>query len=131
MMKFSRILTLVLSLAMLLSMAACGNNQSGKNQPQVTNPGDVVYNELNEVQLTGSFELQIFVGGYGSEAWEYAIAEFQKLHPDLEITAHMDPNVNAQMKTRWAKDNPPDFVFLEGTNIPTETWMRENKLRDL
>ena len=85
MMKFSRILTLVLSLAMLLSMAACGNNQSGKDEPQVTNPENAVYNELNEVQLTGSFELQIFVGGYGSEAWEYAIAEFQKLNPDLEI----------------------------------------------
>jgi len=112
-------------------MAACGNKQPDNGQPAVTNPEDVTYNELNEAQLTGSFELQIFVGGYGSEAWEYALAEFQKLNPDLEITAHMDPNVNAQMKTRWAKDNPPDFVFLEGTNIPTETWMRENKLQDL
>ena len=130
-MKISRILALILSIAMLLSMAACGNNQPDKDQQPATDPADVTYNELNEVQLTGSFELQVFVGGYGSEAWEYAVAEFQKLHPDLEITAHMDPNVNAQMKTRWAKDNPPDFVFLEGTNIPTETWMRENKLQDL
>ena len=130
-MKISRILTLVLAFAMLLSLAACGTKQPTREAPPVTTPDQVVYNEMNEVQLLGSFELQIFVGGYGSEAWEYAIAEFQKLHPDLEITAHMDPNVNAQMKTRWAKDNPPDFVFLEGTNIPTETWMRENKLRDL
>lgn len=131
MMKKSRILTLILALAMLLSMAACGNKQPGREAPPVTSPDEAVYNEMNEVELLGSFELQIFVGGYGSEAWEYAIAEFQKLHPNLEIIAHMDPNVNAQMKTRWAKDNPPDFVFLEGTNIPTETWMRENKLRDL
>ena len=130
MMKISRIIPLILAIAMLFSMAACGNQQ-GDGQPAVMNPEDVVYNERNEAQLTGTFELQIFVGGYGSEAWEYTIAEFQKLNPDLEIIAHMDPNVNAQMKTRWAKDNPPDFVFLEGTNIPTETWMRENKLRDL
>lgn len=130
-MKLSRILTLVLALTMLLSLAACGGKTNEREAPPSTSPDDVTYNEVGEVELLGSFELQIFVGGYGSEAWEYAIAEFQKLHPNLEIIAHMDPNVNAQMKTRWAKDNPPDFVFLEGTNIPTETWMRENKLRDL
>ncbi len=131
MMKISKILTLILALTMLLSLAACGGRSDQREAPPSTSPDDITYNETGEVELLGTFELQIFVGGYGSEAWEYAIAEFQKLHPDLEIIAHMDPNVNAQMKTRWAKDNPPDFVFLEGTNIPTETWMRENKLRDL
>ena len=130
-MKISKILAVVLVLATLFSMAACGNNAGNNGTPTPTNPEDVVYNELGEAQLLGTFELQIFEGGYGSAAWEYAIAEFQKLHPDLEIIAHLDSNVNAQMKTRWAKNNPPDFVFLEGTNIPTETWMRENKLRDL
>ena len=129
--KSSRILALILALATMLSLAACGKKADDQGAPVETNPDDATYNELGEVELVGKFELQIFVGGYGAEAWEYAIAEFQKLHPDLEITAHMDPNVNAQMKNRWAKDNPPDFVFLEGTNIPTETWMRENKLRDL
>lgn len=131
MMKFSKILTLVLALTMLLSLTACGGGQTGNETNTTVSAGDIVYNDKNEAQLTGTFELQIFVGGYGSEAWEYAIAEFQKLNPDLEIIAHLDPNVNAQMKTRWAKDNPPDFVFLEGTNIPTETWERENKLQDL
>ncbi len=131
MMKLSRIFAFILVLASLLAMVACGGKPNNGGTPVETDPGSVTYNSLGEAELTGNFELQIFVGGYGSEAWEYAIAEFQKLHPNLEITAHMDPNVNAQMKNRWAKDNPPDFVFLEGTNIPTETWMRENKLRDL
>jgi N-acetylglucosamine transport system substrate-binding protein len=130
-MKISKFLAVMLVLTTLFSMAACGNNAGNNGTPTPTNPEDVAYNELGEAQLLGTFELQIFEGGYGSAAWEYAIAEFQKLHPDLEIIAHLDSNVNAQMKTRWAKNNPPDFVFLEGTNIPTETWMRENKLRDL
>ena len=128
----TKLLSLILALVMLLSLAACGGNDTPDDtKPTDGDDSEAVYNALGEKQLTGSFELQIFVGGYGSEAWEYAIAEFQKLNPDLDITAHMDTNVNAQMKTRWSKDNPPDFVFLEGTNIPTETWMRENKLRDL
>ncbi len=130
-MKASRILALLLALAAVLSMASCGQTPGNSDTPAGSDTGEVTYNELGEAQLTGEFELQIFVGGYGAEAWEYAISEFQKLNPDLEITAHMDANVNAQMKNRWAKDNPPDFVFLEGTNIPSETWMSEGKLRDL
>ena len=101
--------------------------QPGSDKAQ--NAGEV--DTSKEKKLTGTFELQIFSGGYGSEAWEYAVDEFQKLNPDLKITAHLDSNVNTQMKTRWAKDNPPDFVFLDGTDIPAETWMAEGKLLDL
>ncbi len=102
---------------------------SGIKNTSSNNAGRV--DNKTEEKLTGSFELQIFVGGYGSECWEYAINEFQKLQPELEINAHLDTNVNAQMKTRWSKDTPPDFVFLEGTNMPKETWMKEGKLKDL
>ena len=130
-MKMKKLLSLLLAAVMLLSLAACGGGDEPDSTEAPENPGEVTYNELGEKELTGKFELQIFVGGYGAEAWEYAIAEFQKLNPNLDITAHMDTNVNAQMKTRWSKDNPPDFVFLEGTNLPTETWMREGKLQDL
>ena len=114
--------------------ATSGKGGAGDNGPDIkdnaTNDAGKVDNKTEE-KLTGSFELQITVAGYGSECWEYAISEFQKLQPDLEINAHLDTNVNAQMKTRWSKDNPPDFVFLEGTNLPKETWMAEGKLRDL
>lgn len=116
---------------------ASGDNGSGNAGNVVSDSGDNTaqnagtVDNSTEKKLSGSFELQIFVGGYGSEAWEYAINEFQKLQPGLEINAHLDTNVNAQMKTRWSKNNPPDFVLLDGTNMPKSTWMEENKLRDL
>ena len=106
-----------------------GNVVSGSGDNTVHNAGEI--NNSSEEKLKGTLELQIFVGGYGSECWEYAISEFQKLQPNLEINAHLDTNVNAQMKTRWAKDNPPDFVLLDGSNMPASTWMSENKMRDL
>ena len=109
--------------------SSSGNVVSGSGDNSAHNAGTV--DNSAEEKLTGTLELQIFVGGYGEKCWEYAIEEFQKLQPNLEINAHMDANVNAQMKTRWAKDNPPDFVFLDGTNMPKSTWMEENKLRDL
>ncbi len=106
-----------------------GNVVNGGGDNSANNAGTV--DNTTEEKLSGTLELQIFVGGYGEKCWEYAIEEFQKLQPNLEINAHLDANVNAQMKTRWAKDNPPDFVFLDGTNMPKSTWMDENKLRDL
>lgn len=106
-----------------------GNVVSDSGDNTVHNAGEV--NNSSEEKLKGTLELQIFVGGYGNECWEYAISEFQKLQPNLEINAHLDTNVNAQMKTRWAKDNPPDFVLLDGSNMPASTWMSENKMRDL
>ncbi len=129
---FYRVTALGLIMALALGSVGCSlkkqrvaeKNEGDKNPVKFEYSGD-------ETPLTGKLELQIFVGGFGSEWWEYAISEFQKLNPDLEITAHLDANVNAQMKTRWAKDNPPDFVFLDGTNMPHETWMAEGKLMDL
>ena len=124
-----RLMALGLASAMVVGMVGCGDSKGKENN---TDTGKVDWEFTSEEKkLEGEFELQIFVGGYGSECWEYAIEKFQEENPDLEITAHLDANVNTQMKTRWAKDNPPDFVFLDGTDLPAETWMAEGKLMDL
>ena len=126
--RLCRLTAMGLALAMIFGTTGCGS----KNKKEENPSGEMTWEFSSEEKaLTGELEMQIFVGGLGSECWEYAIEEFQKLHPDLDITAHLDANVNAQMKTRWAKDNPPDFVFLDGTNLPAETWMAEGKLMDL
>ena len=124
-----RLMALGLASAMAVGMVGCGDSKGKENN---TDTGKVDWEFTSEEKkLEGEFELQIFVGGDGSECWEYAIEKFQEENPDLEITAHLDANVNTQMKTRWAKDNPPDFVFLDGTDLPAETWMAEGKLMDL
>ena len=106
-----RLMALGLASAMAVGMVGCGDSKGKENN---TDTGKVDWEFTSEEKkLEGEFELQIFVGGYGSECWEYAIEKFQEENPDLEITAHLDANVNTQMKTRWAKDNPPDFVFLD------------------
>lgn len=38
----------------------------------------------------------------------------KKAHPEYEIIANMDNNVNEAMANRWRDGNPPDFVFLDG-----------------
>ena len=105
------------------SISGCSNTKSSNS--------DFDYDPTGTTKLTGTFELQIFVGGYGAEAWEEIIADFEELHPDLDVVAYLDSNVNSQMQTRWMQGNPPDFVFLTGSNLPTATYREEGKLLDL
>lgn len=117
-----RIIALLLAALSVMGLVGCGNGQ----QEQPMGGG------LNESgELVGTFELQIFAGGYGSQAWEEIIAAFEEEHPKLDVIAYMDPNVNKQMQTRWIQGNPPDFAFLAGSNLPIETYLEENLLMDL
>ena len=54
----------------------------------------------------GKFTLQIFAGGYGTSAWQYALKLFEKDHPEYEINVNMDNNVNEQFANRWKRGNP-------------------------
>ena len=89
------------------------------------------YDPNAPVELSGTFELQIFTGGYGSEIWEEIIADFEEAYPELDVVAYLDSNINKQMQPRWIQGNPPDFVYLGGSNIPVLTYMDEGKLLDL
>lgn len=118
-------------IALGLVMLMVASVLTGCGTKTKTSDSDFEYDPAGTTELTGTFELQIFVGGYGSEAWEEIIADFEELHPDLDVVAYMDNNVNAQMQTRWMQGNPPDFVFLSGSNLPTATLRDEGKLLDL
>ena len=108
-----RLIALGLVMVMAVSvLTGCGTKTKDSDS-------DYEYDPTGTAKLTGTFELQIFVGGYGSEAWEEIIADFEELHPDLDVVAYLDSNVNSQMQTRWMQGNPPDFVFLTGSNLPT------------
>lgn len=118
-----RIVALLLAMVSLLGLVGCGG---GSQQAQPTGGG---FNESGV--LEGSFELQIFAGGYGSQAWEEIVAAFEAEHPELDVIVYMDANVNKQMQTRWIQGNPPDFVFLTGSNLPIEEYLAEGLLMDL
>ena len=119
-----------LAVSMALSMTACAGTSGSSSSAPASSSGSASQAAAEGTSLTGELELQIFSGGYGSEIWERAIAGFQEENPDLVITANIDPNVNEQMLTRWMQDDPPDFVFLDGT-LPRDTWIEEGKLMDL
>ena len=119
-----RIVAILLMAAMVLSLFGCGVKSKDSNS-------DYEYDPTAKAELSGEFELQIFTGGYGSEAWEEVIAAFEEEYPELDVVAYMDSNVNKKMQSRWMQGNPPDFVFLAGSNLPEMTYMEEGKFLDL
>lgn len=122
--SIKRISAIVIAVIMLLLVVGCAPTSNQSNS-------DYDYDPNAPVELSGTFELQIFTGGYGSEVWEAIIADFEEAYPQLDVVAYLDSNVNKQMQSRWIQGNPPDFVFLSGSNIPILTYMEEGKLLDL
>lgn len=78
-----------------------------------------------------AFELQIFVGGYGTAPWEYVIDLYQQDHPDVEMNVHMSATVNDNMAQRWRNGDPPDFVFIDGVGTDRTGWLENHLLYDL
>lgn len=110
----------VLLVAIATLLASCGDNPNASDD---TNASDTV---------SDKFTLQIFTGGYGAAPWQYALKEFEKEFGDqYEIVASMDNNVNQSFADRWTNGNPPDFVFLDGSNIDKANWLSEGLLEDL
>lgn len=108
----------ILLVSLLALLTSCGGNS--------TDVDDEVDTESD------TFTLQIFTGGYGSNGWQYALKEFDKLYGDkYKVVATMDNNVNTAFADRWKNGNPPDFVFLDGAGIDKENWLREGLLRNL
>ncbi|HEX6923696.1 MAG TPA: extracellular solute-binding protein [Bacillales bacterium] len=82
-------------------------------------------------ELSGTFEIQYFVGGYGDAWWKAVIKDFQKKYPNLEIKQYAGPNINKQMKTRWISGDPPDVVYIDGAGSSETQMVEDGLLMDL
>ena len=81
--------------ALMVLLVGCAPTSSNSN-------ADYQYDPNAAVELTGTFELQIFTGGYGSEVWEEIIADFEEAYPELDVVAYLDSNVNKQIQNKFS-----------------------------
>ncbi|WP_219835471.1 ABC transporter substrate-binding protein [Paenibacillus sp. R14(2021)] len=131
-----------------MALAGCGSNNDGgnaANTPAKNEPANTAANTTNAstgnagtdaattdgAKLTGDFEIQYFVGGYGDKWWTKVIADFQAANPDLHVKALGGPKINEQNKPRWIGGNPPDFVYIDGPELNDRQMVEDGQLEDL
>lgn len=136
--KSKKVMAMVITLStVLLALSGCGGGSEKaapapeETQKPVENVAPKETTEPAETKLTGDFEIQYFVGGYGDAWWKQAIAEFQQLNPDLKIKESAGPKINDQMKPRWIQGNPPDFVYIDGAGSNTRQMVTDDQLMDI
>ncbi|MBW7454567.1 extracellular solute-binding protein [Paenibacillus sepulcri] len=137
----------IAALLVVLPLAGCGssNGNATGNKPAAANetPANTSTNTdagttaepdpapAAETKLTGDFEIQYFVGGYGDKWWKKVIADFQAANPDLNIKEQAGPKINDQNKPRWIGGNPPDFVYIDGPGLNDRQMVEDGQLEDL
>lgn len=130
---------LSLAAMMAVSLMGCGSNSNNgaattntpTKEPAVTETPTAPTTENEPAKLTGDFEIQYFVGGYGDKWWKKVIADFQAANPDLNVKESGGPKINDQMKPRWIGGNPPDFVYIDGAGLNDRQMVEDGQLEDL
>ena len=112
--------------------AATTNDSTNATNDGSTNAGGTNAGTATDApKLTGDFEIQYFVGGYGDKWWTKVIADFQAANPDLNVKALGGPKINEQNKPRWIGGNPPDFVYIDGPELNDRQMVEDGQLEDL
>jgi N-acetylglucosamine transport system substrate-binding protein len=116
-------------LAISLLLAGCAKKET--SPPPVIPAEPSKTGSISAKKLSGDFEIQYFVGGYGDAWWKEVIGDFQKANPDLKIRESAGPKINDQMKSRWISNTPPDVVYIDGAGIDERQMAKDGQLMDL
>ncbi|WP_026535803.1 extracellular solute-binding protein [Arthrobacter sp. H14] len=112
------------SVAVLGMLAGCGSGSTGEG-------GSEGGGGSADGEVSGTLEIQYFVGGYGDEWWKTVIADFEKEYPDVTVEQHSGPNINQEMQTRWISGDPPDVVYIDGAGISQTQMVEDGQLMDI
>lgn len=136
-----RSLALISLISALSITTACGNSNSNTGSVNSGTSNTTTSSSSNSSQstassnestgLTGEFEIQYFVGGYGDGWWLEVLDGFQKANPDLEIIHSAGPKINEQMQPRWIQNDPPDVVYIDGAGSNERQMVLDDQLMDI
>ncbi|CAI6082099.1 ABC transporter substrate-binding protein [Cohnella sp. JJ-181] len=128
----------------VLPLAGCGSNDKENNaggsapaspsasaSAPAASSASASAGDADAVKLTGDFEIQYFVGGYGDKWWKKVIADFKAANPDLNVIESGGPKINEQNKPRWIGGNPPDFVYIDGAGLNDRQMVEDGQVEDL
>lgn len=118
-------------LAISISLVGCGSYNGLNALPGNNNVITQINTNIQNKELKGELELQIFIGGYGDKFWNEAMNEFQKEYPKVNVIKQMGQTINVKMTPRWMSGNPPDFAYVDGPEFPQDELVNAGMLMDL
>lgn len=117
----TRWLILVIAVMMMMGvLAGCSSSGSSSSKSKGGNG-----------KISGTLEIQYFVGGYGDQWWKKVIKDFEKKYPNVKVKQDAGPDINKKMKTHWIGGNPPDVVYIDGAGISETQMVDDGQLMDL
>jgi N-acetylglucosamine transport system substrate-binding protein len=135
-MKLKQTLAGGVAVALTVALTACGGANNGNTNggtpsasPSATEGAGNAGSETKG--LTGEFEIQYFVGGYGDSWWKEVIDGFQAANPELKITQSAGSNINEQMRPRWIQGDTPDVVYIDGAGSNERQMIEDGQLMDI
>ncbi|HET7658711.1 MAG TPA: extracellular solute-binding protein [Bacillales bacterium] len=114
-------------------LAGCGSSKSStkSNQDKTESNQSATGDTGSKGKISGTLEIQYFVGGYGDAWWKAVIKDFKQKYPDVTVKEDAGPNINKEMKTRWISGNPPDVVYIDGAGASETQMVDDGQLMDL
>jgi N-acetylglucosamine transport system substrate-binding protein len=115
-----------------LVITGCSSSKTvTESSKPAANSDTPTVSSTGEPKLSGDFEMQYFVGGYGDAWFKEILAEFGKANPDLKIKQSAGSQIFEQLKPRWIQGDPPDIAYVGGAGANARTMFLDDQLMDL
>lgn len=127
-----KILSLALTAALTLSLAACGNTSNGGSNSTATDSSNTSGNSTSSTK-NRTLKLAALETAYGADVWKEIAAAFEKANPGVKVETTIDKSLEDVIGPGMKSGDFPDVINL-ATGQPkalTETFVKDNNLTDL
>jgi len=126
--SMKKILSLAITAALTLSLAACGGS-SESNSGTTTDSTDTKTNSGE----TRTLKLAALETAYGADVWKEITAAFEKATPGVKVETTIDKNIEDVIGPGMKSGDFPDVIHLATGQVKglTETFVKDNNLTDL
>lgn len=125
-----KILALLMSITMVVGLAACGQKAEdetpapGGNETPVEEPGKT---EEKVLKIAG------LDGGYGKEHWIAVAEKFEANNPGVKVELTLEKNIEDVLRPQIQAMNVPDLMYISvgREGMMTETLIKENAVMEI
>lgn len=126
-----KILSLAITAALTLSLAACGNSSENASGTTTNSSNNTKTNSTSTTE-TRTLKLAALETAYGADVWKEITAAFEKATPGVKVETTIDKNIEDVIGPGMKSGDFPDIIHLAVGQQKglTETFVKDNNLTD-